>query len=194
MTRHVVLAALLWSSVAASGSEVYTAAASHQSGSFFVEVDALVGVDVAQTRALLTDYNNLGRVNPAIRESEILLTREPGDYRVRTLTRACVWFYCKHIEQVQDVIESQDGSITAVVVPELSDFRHGYARVNLWQEPGGTRILIRSEVEPDFWIPPLIGPWLIKRKLLSEALETAENLERVAKKAPIPHNTPPQKN
>lgn len=190
MKRCAALAALLWS-IAATGSEVYTAAVSHQSGSYFVEVDTLVAIDMARTRELLTDYNHLGQVNPAIKESEILLTRKPGDYRVRTLTKACIWFYCKHIEQVQDVIESQDGSITAVVVPELSDFRHGYARVNLWQEPNGTRILIRSEVEPDFWIPPLIGPWLIKRKLLSEALETGDNLERVAKKPPIPHNTPP---
>jgi len=190
MMCRALLAALLWST-AASGGQVHTASVSHQGGSYFVEVDALVGIDAPQARGLLTDYNHLGRVNPAIKESEILLTRKPGDYRVRTLTEACIWFYCRHIEQVQDVIESRDGSITAVVVPALSDFRHGYARVNLWQEPGGTRILLRSEVEPDFWIPPLIGPWLIKRKLLSEALETVENLERVAEKAPIPHNTPP---
>ena len=190
MKRHAVLVALLWS-IAAPASEVYTAAVSHQSGSYFVEVDTLVEIDVARTRELLTDYNHLDRVNPAIKESRILLTRGPGNYRVRTLTVACVWIYCKSINQVQDVIESQDGSITAVVVPKLSDFRHGFARVNLWQEPNGTRILIRSEVEPDFWIPPLIGPWLIKRKLLSEALETADNLERVAKKPPIPHNAPP---
>ena len=78
--------------------------------------------------------------------------------------------------------------ITAVVVPKLSDFQHGYARVNIWQEPTGTRVLIRSEVRPDFWIPPIIGPWLIKRKLRSEALETVQNLERVALPAPLPHN------
>ena len=59
-----------------------------------------------------------------------------------------------------------------------SDLRHGYARVDMWQESEGTRILIRSEVEPDFWIPPLIGPWVIKKKLRSEALETVRNLER----------------
>ena len=92
---------------------------------------------------------------------------------------------------MQDVIESPDGSVTALVVPELSDFRYGYARLNLWQEVDGTRILIRSEVEPDFWIPPLIGPWLIKRKLLSETLETVDNLELLAKNPPVSHNTHP---
>jgi len=159
---------------------VYTANAEYDGDSYRVEVDALVAVPKAQVRELLTDYEHLGRVNPSIEVSEILLRRAPGDYQVRTVTEACVWFYCKHIRQVQDVIESADGSVTATVIPARSDFRHGYARLNLWQEATGTRVLIRAEVEPDFWIPPVIGPWLIKRKLKSEALETVANLERVA--------------
>ena len=166
--------------------KVYTASVNHQSGVYLVEVDALVNVAELRVRELLTDYNHLGRVNEAIEVSEILITREPGDYRVRTVTEACIWFYCKRIHQVQDVLEAYDGSVTATVIPELSDFRHGYARLNLWQEPGGTRVLIRSEVEPDFWIPPFIGPWLIKRKLRSEALETVQNLEQVAHEAILP--------
>ncbi len=181
-----------WLALCAFGAlagEVYTALVTHQSGSYFVEVDALISAPEPAVRHLLTDYEHLSRVNPAIESSEILLERKAGDYQVRTVTKACVWFYCKHIHQVQNVIESQDGSITAVVVPELSDFQHGYARVNIWQEPDGTRVLIRSEVRPDFWIPPIIGPWLIKRKLRSEALETVQNLERVALPAPLPHNT-----
>ncbi|GMQ89123.1 MAG: hypothetical protein BMS9Abin09_0577 [Gammaproteobacteria bacterium] len=183
----VLLAGLLCSATAFGG-EVYVAAVSHQSGSYLIEVDTLVQMDEPQVRSLLTDYNNLGRVNPAIEISEVLLTRGPGDYRVRTVTEACIWFYCMRVHQVQDVIESQDGTVTALVVPEQSDFRYGYARLNLWQEAEGTRILIRSEVEPDFWIPPLIGPWLIKRKLLSETLETVDNLEQLAKTPSVPHN------
>lgn len=181
---------VLWAAAGMAG-KVYMAAASHQNGVYLVEVDALVYVPEPQVRELLTDYNDLGKVNQAIEVSEIIKTREPGDYRVRTETEACVWFYCKRIYQVQDVIETYDGTVTATVIPELSDFRNGYARLNLWQETGGTRVLIRSEVEPDFWIPPLIGPWLIKRKLQSEALETVRNLERVAQQEALPHNTVP---
>lgn len=180
----------LWGGAGVAG-KVYMASANHLGGVYLVEVDALVNVPEPQVRELLTDYNDLGRINPAIEVSEILKTREPGDYQVRTVTEACVWFYCKRIHQVQDVIEASDGSVTATVIPEMSDFRNGYARLNLWQEPGGTRVLIRSEVEPDFWIPPLIGPWLIKRKLRSEALETVHNLERVAQQDALPHNSTP---
>lgn len=181
---------LALSTFGASAGKVYTALVTHQSGSYFVEVDTLANAPEPAVRSLLTDYEHLSRVNPAIESSEILLERKAGDLQVRTVTKACVWFYCKRIHQVQNVIESQDGSITAVVIPEQSDFKHGYARINLWQEPTGTRVLIRSEVQPDFWIPPVIGPWIIKRKLRSEALETVHNLERVAIRETLPHNTP----
>ncbi len=190
MKLRGLLAGLLWCATAFAG-EVNIVAVSHQGGSYLIEVDTLVHIDEPQARALLTDYSNLGRVNPAIEVSEILLTRGPGDYRVRTVTEACVWFYCMRVHQVQDVIESQGGTVTALIVPEFSDFKYGYARLNLWQEAEGTRILIRSEVEPDFWIPPLIGPWLIKRKLLSETRETMDNLEQLAKTPSVSHNTKP---
>ncbi len=168
--------------------KVYAAAADQQGAAYRVDVDALVSVSEPRVRELLTDYNHLGRINPDIRVSEILLTRGPGDYRVRTVTEVCVWFYCKRIHQVQDVIEAHDGSVTATVLPEQSDFRYGYARLHLWQVQGGTRVLIHGELEPDFWIPPVIGPWLVKRKLLSEALDTLQKLEQVANPAPLPHN------
>lgn len=192
-TNRLLLAVscMLWAAAGMAG-KVYMASVSHQDGIYFIEVDALVNAPEPRVRELLTDYNNLDKVNSAIEVSEIIKTREPGDYRVRTETEACVWFYCMRVRQVQDVIEAHDGSVTAIVIPELSDFRKGYARLNLWQESGGTRVLIRSEVEPDFWIPPLIGPWLIKRKLKSEALETVRNLEQVAQQEVLPHNTAPE--
>lgn len=179
----------LWSASALAG-KVFTALVTQQGNSYSVEVDALLDVAEQTARALLTDYNHLGRLNRSVEVSEILAKRGPGDYQVRTVTQACVWFFCKRIHQVQDVIEAADGSITATVIPQQSDFRHGYARVNLWQEGAGTRVLIRSEVEPDFWIPPVIGPWIIKRKLRSEALETVLNLERLADVEPLMQNTP----
>lgn len=179
----------LWAFGAAAG-QVFTALVTHQSGSYFIEVDALVSAPEPTVRHLLTDYANLSRVNSAIEVSVIQRKLRNGSFQVRTVTKACVLFYCKWIRQVQNVVESQDGSITAVVIPARSDFHNGYARVNLWQEQAGTRVLIRAEVRPKFWIPPIIGPWLLKRKLRSETLETMKNIERLALPASVPHNTP----
>jgi hypothetical protein len=174
---------------AVSAAQVDVATASYDYDVYHVEVDARVDAPLADVRRLLTDYNHLGRINPSIEVSEILLQRNPDDCRVRTVTKVCVWFYCKHIHQVQDVTEGTDGTVTAIVLPGQSDFRYGYAHVHTWAENGGTRVLIRGDLQPDFWIPPLIGPWMIKRKLIDEALETIDNLERVAPREALPHNS-----
>jgi len=181
---------LLWC-VPVAGEQVYKAAATHQQGSFIVEVDALLDAGEATVRSLLTDYAQLGRLNPAVEHSEIVEAREPGDVRVRVVAQTCLWFYCRRFERVQDIVEAHDGSITAVVIPELSDFSHGFQRFNLWQETAGTRLLMRAELTPDFWVPPLIGPWLLERELRSQALDTLRNLERVAAQTSLPHNTSP---
>ena len=60
-----LLAGLLLPAQGMAG-RVYMAAASHENGSYFDEVDALVDVPEPRVRALLTDYNNLRQVNPAI--------------------------------------------------------------------------------------------------------------------------------
>jgi len=183
------LGLLLWFwSVGAVAGQVLTTLVTHQGGSYFIEVDALVQAPEPLVRAVITDYNNLQQVNPAIEISTILKRFRQGEFRVETVTEACVLVFCKRLHQVQDVIEAADGSIKATVIPEKSDFRYGYAHVNLWQQATGTRVLVRSEVEPDFWIPPLIGPWLIKRKLRSETRETITNLERVVMSQRVTHN------
>ncbi|MEN8763051.1 MAG: hypothetical protein ABF290_11515 [Thiogranum sp.] len=182
---------LLCSAPAAAGT-IHNAAVTYQSGSFIVEVDALLDVAESRARAVLTDYQHLERFIPAVERSEILNTREPGNYRLRSVTQTCLWFYCKRLTRVQDLVEAHDGSITAIVVPEQSDFSYGTMHLNLWQEVAGTRILVRSEAAPDVWIPPLLGPWLIKRALRAEAVQTVYNLERMAAEAPLPRDGSPE--
>lgn len=82
--RRLLLPVLLCSTMAAAG-KVYTAVVTYESGHYVVEVDALVEVAESRARELLTDYNHLDRVNPAVEVSEILDDRGSGDYRVRTV-------------------------------------------------------------------------------------------------------------
>ena len=34
-----------------------------------------------------------------------------------------------------------------------------------------------AELEPAFWVPPIIGPWLFRHKITSELLESATYME-----------------
>jgi hypothetical protein len=44
----------------------------------------------------------------------------------------------------------------------------------------GTRLELTSELRPAFWVPPLVGPYLVKRGLMSTARDALDGLEREA--------------
>ncbi len=177
-----ILAFWLWLAVAGpvAAGEVLVAQAGHDHGLYTVEVDMRLDAPRAEVWRLLTDYPHYGRLNEAIQLSEVLEQRGAGDYRVRVVTDACVYFFCKRLVQVQDVVEVNGSYLSANVLPELSHFRYGVARAYVWEEGQQTRVRVLAEVVPDFWVPPLIGPWLIAHKLRTEALETVRSVERLS--------------
>lgn len=141
-------------------------------------VAAAMTIDVPQQTAYraATDYERLPEFNPSIVTSK----RLPGR-RLRSKIRLCVAFFCKRIEQVMRYAEQPPDNIAMQVVPGAGDLKSGHAD---WRfsavEAHGTRLLFDAEIEPDFWVPPLIGPYLIARELRRQARVTAESIERLA--------------
>ena len=160
--------------------EVMAVAVQHFDQRYVVEIDARFDVSAERLRAVLTDYAHLGRINDSIRRSEVIETNSAQHHCVLTEAEVCVALFCKQIVQVQDVSVLPDGSILATMRPTRSDFRYGVARWDFWEDTAGTRMRFRSEIEPAFWVPPLIGPWLIQRALQAETLKSVANLERLA--------------
>lgn len=60
------------------------------------------------------------------------------------------------------------------------DLRSGRARW-LFRDAGGrTDLRVTAELQPAFLIPPLIGPWVVKRWLRAETVQSSANIERLA--------------
>ncbi|MDD3763485.1 MAG: SRPBCC family protein [Nevskiales bacterium] len=134
--------------------------------------------------AVFRDYRNLPRINDAVERVELRDGAAPGAQRLYTRIRICALSFCKHLDQVQDMKTSQSGAahrVIAQVLPEFSNLRFGQAEWTLRACDGERTCLhFESELEPDFWVPPLIGPWLIRRTMQREALQTARGIERLA--------------
>jgi len=135
---------------------------------------------VSAVRVVLTDYAHLSALNSAIVESEVLLARNENSTRVRTRTKDCILLLCADITRIEDVAGDGAGGFRATIVPGLSDMKSGLARWRFQSRKQVTRIKFEARMEPAFWIPPLIGPLLIKHRLRTHLEETAENLERLA--------------
>ena len=90
----------------------------------------------------------------------------------------CILVFCKQVEQMQRVVQVDSRTVEAVMLPGQGDFRTGFARWRFGGDGTATELYFTEELEPDFWVPPLIGPWLIERKLVREVTETVRYIEQ----------------
>ena len=129
--------------------------------------------------AILTDFNNLTLVNKAIKQSK-LLKSEGKRHMILIEAEGCVWYFCKTVRQVQWVTENGNGYISAVTLPEKSNLEYGRVLWHIRQEDEYTVISYHTDIVPAFFVPPLIGPYLMKKRMLVEAEKTIQNIEQLA--------------
>lgn len=103
-----------------------------------------------------------------------------GDRGFYTRNRACILFYCKSVERYGDVEHEPLDFIRATADPERSDFHVSNESWEFAEENDGTLITYRLEMRPKFWIPPVIGPYILKRKMRNDGVEALDRIEGIA--------------
>lgn len=136
--------------------------------------------------AALQDYAAMPHYNPDLRSVRVEPTGEPGRIRLFTLVHACVLIFCRtlHQEQIMSATAGAHGGVLrATLVPHGGSFRSGHARWTVrlcrrGREP--TCLDARIHLQPAFWVPPLIGPWMLRHKMEQEARRSGRGLEQIA--------------
>jgi len=150
-------------------------------GEYHVSTEMVLHAPADSVRAVLTDYVHAYRLNPSITESAILPSVEDGVVRLRVRIEECIAFFCMDAVSVTDIKELPSGDLEVFVIPELSSFRSGAAEWRIQSRQGESRVRYDLRLEPDFFIPPLIGRVIIIKKLRDEILATFRRLECIAK-------------
>jgi hypothetical protein len=172
------LAVLLLMPAGAAAGDILEASVAHTDGRYDLVLRARIDAPSDIVYRAITDYSNLAAINPDIEISELLETTPDGVSTVRTVIHVCILVFCKQVEQLQHVTHPDADTIEAVIVPEGSDFHSGIARWQLSSPTAATtEVKFTETFEPDFWVPPVIGPWLIERKLVREVGETTAYIE-----------------
>ncbi|MCG6936921.1 MAG: hypothetical protein LJE83_01945 [Gammaproteobacteria bacterium] len=146
-------------------------------GIYSMKMVMLVDAPARYVRDVLTDYTHIYRLNPTITESYVLPSPKQGVTRVKTVISGCVAFFCRDVGRVEDISEQGTGSLLAVIVPELSDLRSGIAEWDIQSTGNQTRVVYQASMEPDFFVPPLVGPFVIKENIRSELLASFNRIE-----------------
>jgi len=167
---------------AARAGEVLHSYVEHDSGHYLLHLEMRLAAALDSVYAVLLDFDNLSSLNDSIIGSQ-LLEKNAQHYRVLLITKGCLWFFCRQVKQVQTVMELGRGYLTSTTDPAVSDLASGKVLWHVRPDPrqeGWTLITYSADFEPGFWVPPLIGPWLMKRRLLQEGRETIFGIEAQA--------------
>lgn len=162
--------------------EIGTVEVSHGDGRYRLYLDARLDAPRGAVFSVITDYGNIHRLHRRIRESGVKRRLDPGTVEVFTLLRGCVAaLFCKTLRRVERITESPPGELLAEVIPAESDFRSGRVLWRLRPDGEGTILRYESHMEPDFWVPGLLGNDLLARSLKRTARDMIERVEALAR-------------
>lgn len=131
--------------------------------------------------AVLSDYDLFHRFTSAIAESKNLELDEKGRPEYYTRMEGCVLVWCRSFVRIGYLELDPTHEIIAITDPERSDFKMANERWQIRAEDGGSLLIYEFDMVPDFWVPPVIGPYYVKRALRSGGARAAERIEAIAR-------------
>ena len=182
MTRKLlVVSALNLLSLTANASQLVRLEVDQRADVYEIRVEMEVDAPAEAVRAILTDYDNLDRLNASITTSEVIGTGHNGSVRVLTRMENCILFFCMNLQKVEEVTEDDQGRILVAIVPDSSSFNSGQASWDVQDTGNTTRVIHHAKLEPNIQIPPLLGTAVLKNTLRKEIRESFENLDCLAR-------------
>jgi len=156
---------------------------------FLIDMQIRIAAPAPAVFRALLDYPAMPRYNPDLRAVRVEPTARPGRVRLFTTIHTCVLIFCKTMRQEQVMTattNARGGVLEATLVAQGGSFKGGRGRWTVEPCPADrsvTCMSARVELLPAFWVPPVIGPWVIRSKMAEEARRTSAGLELLARRA-----------
>ena len=179
--RTLLPALLLLSCGPAGAVEILDASVEKKDGVYHVLGSSLVEAPPEFIYATLIDFDNFHKISSGIAETRFVDSDTPGELLGYTRIEACVLFFCRSAEKLERVEATPHTEIRTESIPDKSDFKINNARWTLVPQGNVTRLVYEAEFQPDFWMPPLISTWAVKRKLVDSAETIGLRIEYLAK-------------
>jgi hypothetical protein len=195
-TTIAALATIAASSVL-SAATIETLDVTRKQGRYALAANAHLDATPGSIYAVLTDYddNAFGRISSVYKESRYLDPADDGTPIVYTRMEGCMLFYCMTLRRTERLETVEPRLIKSYALPEQSNFKYSTSEWVLEDDgAGGTNMIYKLEMEPDFRIPPIIGPWALKHQLSTGGVRAVMRIERLARQLdgrPVGPEIPP---
>ena len=166
----------------AGAAELQSIVVTLDDGRYKVVAEMLVNTPPAPTFAALVDYDRFHERSEAYAQSRYLAPALDGTPRVFTRIEGCVLYVCRGIERNARLrAEPLERIVATVEIEPGGQLKYGEEIWELSPHDVGTGITYRHEIELNFWLPPVIGPWAVRSALSWGASAAAQAIEDMAR-------------
>jgi len=171
---------LLLISAAVPAAEFRDIMVEREDGVYSMRSEVFFEVEPVFLYRVLTDFDLFKKFTSAIVESNNVEADEQGRPQFYARMEGCVLIWCKSFVRNGYLELNPTAEIIAISDPERSDFKISRERWQLIEEDEGTLMIYEFQMVPAFWVPPLIGPFYIKRALISGGVDAVNRIEALA--------------
>ena len=178
--KMLAAAALLVLSLPAMAADLQKVVVDRKDGVYSMQSRVRFDATPEQLYEVLLDWDLSTQFSSIVVESRNVEADELGRPQYYSRIRICIAFFCKSFERSGHLETSPNEWIRAVADPERSDF---YLSNESWEfvdAEVGAIVDYKLEFQPKFWVPPVIGPYLVKRKLKTDGPDALLRIEQIA--------------
>ncbi len=147
---------------------------------YVLRSETLFAASQEELYAVLTNYDLFMKFTSAFTESRNLDPDEHGRPQFYNRMQGCILLFCVSFERYGHLVLKPMTNIEAIVDADRSDFKYSVERWELIDSGDKTLLIYEFEVEPSFWVPPVIGPFYIRRALRAGAVDAVDRIEALA--------------
>lgn len=179
-SRLLVTTVLVLAAAGAEGADLREISVVYENDRYHLQSEVWFAAPREELYRVLTDFDDYERISSAFVEAYDVAPDEQGRPRFYTRMEGCMLFFCRSLERFGYLMLQPREEIVAVTEPARSDFRYCRERWRFEPDGEGTLLYYDFEMEPDFWVPPVIGPWIIKRTLTHDGMDAIGRIEALA--------------
>lgn len=165
----------------AAAAEMRSVHVEHQGKRYIMQSEVAFDVGIEVLYEVFLDYDLSAQFSSWIVEARNL-ELEDGRRGYFIQNRGCLMFICQTTVREGVVVHEPFERIEAIADPSLSDFEVSNERWTFHEEDGATVVTYHLEMVPKFWIPPVVGPYVIKRKLRASGGDALDRIEEIAQR------------
>jgi len=178
--RALAAGVLLAAAAAAAAADLRAISVVYEDDRYRLESEVWFEAGSEALYRVLTNFDDYERISSAFVEAYDVPPDEQGRPGFYTRMEGCLLFFCRSLERRGYLLLEPRRAIVAVTDPEQSDFKYCRESWRFEEDGEGTLLYYDFEMEPDFWVPPLIGPWIIKRTLEVDGRDAIGRIEAIA--------------